>query len=272
MRNDDKIKYWFTTEKGVHVPVREGQSKEEALKERFSEPKFEKVGLLDGMGEHDEPPEERGRSRKKKKEQFFGESDFIEVDTDTFVNALAEAKATVDPKDAWRVSSPDSVVFDEEHPNAKKYTTPGGSTVAITPDGDIVALCRNENDSLHGWQLIKFAAKNGGIKLDSFSGNHDFYARIRKDKWLEQNIKNGDVYALEFGYSGKNYGHVVIVQRMVVKSGKKDVRIYDPQNDRLYNNLRSYLAETRDLKLTNLTNCKIDENFCDRIMIRSNKK
>ena len=65
MKNDDKIKYWFTTEKGVHVPVREGQSKEEALKERFSEPKFEKVGLLDGMGEHDELPEERGRLPKK---------------------------------------------------------------------------------------------------------------------------------------------------------------------------------------------------------------
>ena len=69
MRNDDKIKYWFTTEKGVHVPVREGQSKEEALKERFSEPKFEKVGLLDGMGEHDELPEERGRLPKKKEER-----------------------------------------------------------------------------------------------------------------------------------------------------------------------------------------------------------
>ena len=65
MKNDDKIKYWFTTKKGVHVPVREGQSKEEALKERFSEPKFEKVGLLDGMGEHDEPPEERGIAPKK---------------------------------------------------------------------------------------------------------------------------------------------------------------------------------------------------------------
>ena len=65
MKNDDKIKYWFTTEKGVHVPVREGQSKEEALKERFSEPKFEKVGLLDGMGEHDEPPEERSVAPKK---------------------------------------------------------------------------------------------------------------------------------------------------------------------------------------------------------------
>ena len=66
MRNDDKIKYWFTTEKGVHVPVKEGQSKEEALKERFSEPKFEKVGLLDGMGEHDELPEERDVAPKKK--------------------------------------------------------------------------------------------------------------------------------------------------------------------------------------------------------------
>ena len=177
MRNDDKIKYWFTTEKGVHVPVREGQSKEEALKERFSEPKFEKVGLLDGMGEHDELPEERGRSQKKKEEQFFGESDFIEVDTDTFVNALAEAKATVDSKDAWRVSSPDRAEFDEEHPNAKKYITRGGSTVAIAQNGDIVAVCRNKNDSLRGRQLLEFAVKNGGVKLDSFSGNHKFYTK-----------------------------------------------------------------------------------------------
>ena len=178
MRNDDKIKYWFTTEKGVHVPVREGQSKEEALKERFSEPKFEKVGLLDGMGEHDELPKERGRSPKKKEEQFFGESDFIEVDTDTFLNALAEAKATVDPAKAWRVSSPDRAEFDEEHPNAKKYTTPGGSTVAITPDGDIVALCRNENDKqVYGKQLIEFAVKNGGNKLDAYSGLWKFYSK-----------------------------------------------------------------------------------------------
>lgn len=64
MKNDDKIKYWFTTEKGVHVPVKEGQSKEEALKERFSEPKFEKVGLLDGMGESDDASEDDGGSAK----------------------------------------------------------------------------------------------------------------------------------------------------------------------------------------------------------------
>ena len=176
MRNDDKIKYWFTTEKGVHVPVREGQSKEEALKERFSEPKFEKVGLLDGMGEHDEPPEERGRLPKGKEEQFFGESDFIEVDTDTFVNALAEAKATVDPAKVWRVSSPNSAEFDKEHPNAKKYITRGGSTVAITPDGDIVAVCKNENDGLRGRQLLEFAVKNGGVEPVSWTRFDKKYA------------------------------------------------------------------------------------------------
>ena len=69
------------------------------------------------------------------------------------------------------------MVLDEEQPNAKKYTTPGGSTVAITPDGDIVALCRNENDSLRGWQLIKFAVKNGGNKLDAYSGLWKFCSK-----------------------------------------------------------------------------------------------
>ena len=67
----------------------------------------------------------------------------------------------------------------------------GGSTVAITPDGDIVALCRNENDSLRGKQLIKFAVKNGGVKLDSFSGNHKFYTRngFEPESWTSFNEK-----------------------------------------------------------------------------------
>lgn len=169
MGESDEIERWITV-KGNHVPIKKGQSQEEAIKQAFGEaektPEMKKSGHMDGLGEHSE-----------KTSEGTAESGYKSVDTKTFVNTLAEAKATVDPKDAWRVSSPDSVVFDEEHPNAKKYTTPGGSTVAITPDGDIVALCRNENDSLRGKQLIKFAVKNGGVKLDSFSGNHKFYTR-----------------------------------------------------------------------------------------------
>lgn len=32
---DNNITGWFTTEDGVHVPIRDGQSKAEAIKERF---------------------------------------------------------------------------------------------------------------------------------------------------------------------------------------------------------------------------------------------
>lgn len=205
---NDEIERWITV-KGNHVPIKKGQSQEEAIKQAFGEagktPEMKKSGHMDGLGEQSE-----------KTSEDTAESGYKSVDTKTFVNTLAEAKATVDPKRAWRVSSPNSAVFDEEHPNAKKYTTPGGSTVAITPDGDIVALCRNENDSLRGWQLMKFAVKNGGVKLDSFSGNHEFYTKngfepvswtrfvdeekVRPDDWKPEYDKEPVVF---YKYTGK---------------------------------------------------------------------
>lgn len=169
MGENDEIERWITV-KGNHVPIKKGQSQEEAIKQAFGEaektPEMKKSGHMDGLGEHSENTSDD-----------TAESGYKSVDTRTFVNTLAEAKATVDPAKAWRVSSPNSAEFDEEHPNAKKYTTPGGSTVAITPDGDIVAVCKNKNDSLYGRQLMEFAVKNGGNKLDSYSGLWKFYSK-----------------------------------------------------------------------------------------------
>ena len=209
MGENDEIERWITV-KGNHIPIKKGQSQEEAIKQAFGEaektPEMKKSGHMDGLGEHSE-----------KTSEDTAESGYKSVDTRTFVNTLAEAKATVDPKRAWRVSSPNSAVFDEEHPNAKKYTTPGGSTVAITPDGDIVAVCKNKNDKqVYGKQLIEFAVKNGGVKLDSFSGNHDFYTRngfepvswtrfndeekVRPDDWKPEYDKEPVVF---YKYTGK---------------------------------------------------------------------
>ncbi|MGN0743888.1 MAG: hypothetical protein ACI4MZ_01250 [Christensenellales bacterium] len=100
-----------------------------------------------------------------------------EVDTPTFVNALKDAKASIAAENAWRVSSPDTAEFDSEHPNAKKYRTKGGSTIAISPDGDIVSVCRKIGDNVRGSDLLKFAVANGGTKLDSFSGLWKFYSK-----------------------------------------------------------------------------------------------
>ena len=100
--------------------------------------------------------------------------------TKEFTSALTNAKAAVEkerPEDAWRVDSPSAEEFDEYHPGAKKYITQGGSTFAVTSDGDIVGVCRKKGDSKRGHDLLKIAVANGGKKLDSYEGNHKFYTR-----------------------------------------------------------------------------------------------
>ncbi len=151
---DDQIERWITVN-GQHIPITKGQSEKEAIKQNFA-----------GKGKRQDIPSSQSPSGFKK------------VDTETFVSTLKEAKATGKPEKVWRVTDPNAKKFDEEHPNAEKYiTTAGGSTVAITPDGDIVAVCKNKRDTQRGTDLMEFAVKNGGKKLDSFSGNHKFYTK-----------------------------------------------------------------------------------------------
>ena len=97
--------------------------------------------------------------------------------TKEFVGALSSAKSSVSLESAWRVSSPSEEGFDEEHPDARKYVTKGGSTVAITTDGDIVGLCHNSGDTIRGKEILLFAVQNGGKKLDAFSGLYGFYSK-----------------------------------------------------------------------------------------------
>ena len=69
-----------------------------------------------------------------------------------FSSGITEAKKTVDPRAAWRV--------------------------AVSPDGDIWGVCKNDNDKdFRGKDLIALAIKQGGKKLDSYEGNHGFYVR-----------------------------------------------------------------------------------------------
>ena len=114
------------------------------------------------------------QDRKESEGNYAG---FSNSPTNEFVASLSKAKATYPPEDAWRVSSPSSEEFDEEHPNAKRYVTEGGSTVAITPDGDIVGVCKEIGDTLRGRELLEFAVMKGGNKLDAFSGLFGFYSK-----------------------------------------------------------------------------------------------
>ena len=109
-----------------------------------------------------------------------GKPKFGGAKTPEFVDALTDAKATVAkerPQESWRVSSPSAEEFEQEHPGAVMHVTQGGSTVAVTPDGDIVGLCKKPSDNVKGKDLLKIAVENGGKKLDSFSGLWKFYSQ-----------------------------------------------------------------------------------------------
>lgn len=116
--------------------------------------------------------------------EFYGQSgtagaDKIKFNTaskKSFSKALGKAKSSQKGKDAWRVTGMSKAELDEWHPNAKLHVTDGGSTIAID-GGDIVGVCKHPSDSLSGKDILAFAVKNGGTKLDSYDGNHGFYVK-----------------------------------------------------------------------------------------------
>lgn len=91
-----------------------------------------------------------------------------------FAKAIKEAKTTVQIERAWRVDAHSK----EDYNDVNTFVTKGGSCVAIRPNGDIISVCKNRNDTeSKGSDLIQFAVHNGGEKLDSYSSNHGFYAK-----------------------------------------------------------------------------------------------
>ena len=97
-----------------------------------------------------------------------------------FTQRLQEAKEAQNPEDAWRVTGMSKEELMEWHPDAKLHITDGGSTIAIDK-GDIVGVCVGKGDGkkglISGSTLLQHAVKNGGIKLDSYEGNHAFYVK-----------------------------------------------------------------------------------------------
>lgn len=90
-----------------------------------------------------------------------------------FKKAIELAKKTLSASIAWRVTAHKA----KEYKNTRNFVSKGGSTFAITSDGDIISVCKNENDTIKGKDILKEAVKQGGIKLDSFCGNHVFYQK-----------------------------------------------------------------------------------------------
>ena len=118
------------------------------------------------------------RQKEKKEAEENRYKQFLagmgEKTPEEFAKAIKEAKENVPVENAWRVDAHSK----EEYNSIKLFTTKGGSCVAIKPDGDIISVCKNRNDKdTKGSDLIRYAVDNGGVKLDSYDGNHVFYTK-----------------------------------------------------------------------------------------------
>ncbi len=94
-------------------------------------------------------------------------------EAEKFQKTLKKAKESQDPSKAWRVD----VHKAQDYVEDKTYVTEGGSTIAVTPSGDIISVCKNQNDTLSGSDLLAQAVEMGGVKLDSYGKNHAFYTK-----------------------------------------------------------------------------------------------
>lgn len=140
------------------------------------------------------------------------------VPSKSFVPVLNAAKDSCPPDTAWRVDTYRTAEdFDAE--NVKVYTTDGGSTFAIKPDGDIISVCKNQDTDkgMNARDLMAAAVERGGTHLDSYSGNIGFYAkcgfevvsrcqfdeRYAPPGWTKGRDKPEDIYFMRYVGVGK---------------------------------------------------------------------
>lgn len=82
-------------------------------------------------------------------------------------------------------------------------------------------------------------------------------------RFLDENVEENRIYSLDCQWKGRSTGHIVTVERTA-----NGVRVYDPQTNDKYENkqITQFFRNGKDFKLADLTNCRLDEMWADKIM------
>lgn len=145
--------YWFSTENGVHIHGQKGETPEQAIGKAFETSKND--------------------YRQNAMYAKITDKEIVSTTPQDFRFALSEAKESVRAEDRWRVDIHDLADYESD----RLFATPKGSCVAVEPDGNIISLCKHQADEIKGTDLMRYAVKNGGDRLDAFSGLYHFYKK-----------------------------------------------------------------------------------------------
>ena len=130
---------------------------------------------------------------------------------------------------------------------------------------DVRALPNLNNKNIHDLSLntsLAYKDKDGNPPKKNVIPYSNSADRI---DYLARQIKPGEIHSLEFNWAGGTSGHIVCVE----KDQAGNMFVYDPQTNMKYEDRKSigrFVGRTRDLREMNLTNCTINEEYCDSIM------
>lgn len=93
----------------------------------------------------------------------------------SIIRSLVKTKNTQSEEERWKVDDSHTLA---DFSDCQCFVSQGGSTVAITSDHNIISLCKNRDDYLTGSDILKWAVKNGGRKLDAYGSKlYSFYTK-----------------------------------------------------------------------------------------------
>ena len=112
--------------------------------------------------------------REGVKHRSNSSSELSTTSPEDFVHKLLNAKNKIEPERRWRVDLHDMGDYEKDN----LFVSEGGSCVAVEPSGNIISVCKIPGDNVRGSDLLEFAVKNGGDRLDAFGESlFSFYTK-----------------------------------------------------------------------------------------------
>ena len=132
---------------------------------------------------------------------------------------------------------------------------------------DVRALPNLDNEyifTLSTNSMLAYVDKNGNHPSQILKKSGE-----RTDMFLDKNVREGRIYSVSCRWGERNVGHIVTAERI-----NGQVVVYDPQTNKKYQGkgISKFLKNGTFVRLADLTDCKLDEEFCDHIMKKRGEK